>query len=336
MEYEMALRNGVPPERIIVNGPYKAPKHVERCLRNGSILNLDAATEVDALERFAMRESDRHFSVGVRCNFPLHASHRSRFGIDASDRDRLVRVASRIRKTGNVDLAGLHCHFPDRDLESFDVRAREMVSLAKLLFVGPPRYLDIGGGFFGTVPPSLASQFSARVPDFQGYAEAIGRPLLDAYGDEKSPPTLILEPGTALVADVMTLVVRVMDVREIRGRWVATTSGSRFNIGLMGSQLNLPAAVVPRPDTSRADSEAREFDIVGYTCIEGDVLHRGLRADIEVGDYLIFSNVGSYSVVFKPPFIEPDIPIIEWDGVEGGFRLVKRAQTLDDILAPYC
>ena len=52
-----------------------------------------------------------------------------------------------------------------------------------------------------------------------------------------------------------------------------------------------------------------------------------------MGDIVVFENVGSYSVVLKPPFILPNFPIIEWDN--GQTRVVKRKESFDDLFHTY-
>ena len=64
-----------------------------------------------------------------------------------------------------------------------------------------------------------------------------------------------------------------------------------------------------------------------------DVMYKEFSGSIGVGDIVDFSNVGGYSIVDKPPFIHPDIPI--YMDREGERSLIKRAQTIDDIFAPY-
>ena len=58
-----------------------------------------------------------------------------------------------------------------------------------------------------------------------------------------------------------------------------------------------------------------------------------ITGELAAGDVIEFYNVGGYSIVDKPPFIHPDIPI--YMKSKGQISCVKRAQTLDDIFAPY-
>jgi diaminopimelate decarboxylase len=64
-------------------------------------------------------------------------------------------------------------------------------------------------------------------------------------------------------------------------------------------------------------------------------LSRGLSGPLEIGDFLEYSNLGSYSVVMKPPFILPNVPILQRspDGCE--FAVIKRAETSDDIFGTF-
>ncbi len=71
MEYDLALRIGVAPARIIFNGPYKRAEDITWALTNGSIVNLDAPYEIDTVEELASGWSGSPLQVGVRCNFDI-------------------------------------------------------------------------------------------------------------------------------------------------------------------------------------------------------------------------------------------------------------------------
>lgn len=75
------------------------------------------------------------------------------------------------------------------------------------------------------------------------------------------------------------------------------------------------------------------LDLVGYTCLEQDVICHDYDYPIGIGDTLEILNVGGYSIVDKPPFIHPDIPICMMK--DNNLTCIKREQTIDDIFAPY-
>ena len=72
-----------------------------------------------------------------------------------------------------------------------------------------------------------------------------------------------------------------------------------------------------------------DLDFGGFTCIESDYLYRHFNGKLAQGDIVVFGNVGSYSVVLKPPFILPNFPIIELRG--NGAELIKRGEVFDDL-----
>ena len=47
----------------------------------------------------------------------------------------------------------------------------------------------------------------------------------------------------------------------------------------------------------------------------------------------MISSIGSYSTVFKSPFIRGDLALFKWDGNE--LTLSRRAQTARDVLSVY-
>ncbi len=78
-------------------------------------------------------------------------------------------------------------------------------------------------------------------------------------------------------------------------------------------------------------TEYNGLNMMGYTCIEGDCLYHDYNGLLAEGDYIVFSNVGSYSITMKAPFILPmaDIYSIEAEEV----RLERGETTLKSIFS---
>ena len=53
MEYDLAIKIGVDPKMIIVNGPYKTERALEKFVLGESIVNLDSYVEVELLKEIA-------------------------------------------------------------------------------------------------------------------------------------------------------------------------------------------------------------------------------------------------------------------------------------------
>ena len=131
--------------------------------------------------------------VAIRLNFPID-DQVSRFGFDVDSPD-FLNVLRSIIEFPNVRLSGLHCHFPNRDLDSFRRRVDSLISLCKRFFSDcPPDILNIGGGFFSSLPVSLQALLDEAPPTFVDYASVIGKRMMDAFPDHNTAPTLFLEP----------------------------------------------------------------------------------------------------------------------------------------------
>lgn len=337
MEFDLAAKLGVPIQKIIFNGPYKSKKAIKKCLLGGGIVNLDSFYEIDIVEKIARDNPEINMSIGIRCNFDVGSSMPSRFGFDIDGKD-FYRTFGRLKNIDNVVIKGLHCHFPNRDLESFIVRVDKMLRLSEKLFSLPPEFIDIGGGFCGKMSEFLKKQFKYRVPNYQEYAEAIGTKFREFYKhlDDSEKPKLLLEPGTALVADTMKFVVKVIDIKAIRNKIIATVSGSKYNvIPTSADGINLPITVYQKPENDRHYEEYDSIDIAGYTCMENDYLYRGYKGSLKRGDYIVFDNVGSYSIVLKPPFILPNCPIIEYNPKKKSYEIIKRKEENEDIFRTF-
>ncbi|WP_127519544.1 alanine racemase [Mesorhizobium sp. Z1-4] len=326
MEYALAKRLEIPGDRIVFNGPVKAPAAFADAARSGAILNLDSARDLELLEETAATADGGDIRAVIRCNFELSPGEISRFGVDVGSPE-FRQMIHRIGALDGVRLAGLHCHFPDRDLDSFGRRAEQMARLVKDVFTeAPPEILNIGGGYFSTMPESLRDKFAVPPASFTDYAELVGPILISAFADGPQPPTLFLEPGTAIVADCFHFVTRVVSTKSIRGKHFATVAGSMFDISPMARTRALPVrALHQNPEVSALSS----WDVAGYTCIEKDILSEGVMAALRNGDFLCYGNVGSYSVVMRPPFILPANPILMRVG--GEVRVLRDRQSMEDV-----
>jgi diaminopimelate decarboxylase len=328
MEYELARRIGNEGRNILFNGPLKTRADLFRAFEDGALVNLDNESEVNIIEEYLSRSPQTRISIGIRCNFSLDGDH-SRFGFDVDDGS-IENVFARLASKGCY-VQGLHCHFTtkQRSMESYAARAEKLVRLAKKLFrERPPRFLDVGGGYFGKLPNQLKALFPGHLPSYEEYGKAVGSVISREYPNAE--PELVLEPGVAVVSDVMIFVARVISIKKIGGLNIAIASGSRQNILPAGSRANLPVQVVSAPG---ARSNFKTIDITGYTCMENDVLCSSFEGKLGPGDFLMYSNMGAYTIVFKPPFIAPAPPIIAAEN--GEYVTVRRRESLDDILASF-
>ena len=324
MELEIAQRIGVEPRKIIWNGPYKNAAKAEQLLLAGGSINIDSRCETEIVKQIAEKRAGHTLNVGIRCNFDIGDSVLSRFGFDIESDD-FREAIGLFHRYKNLHLIGLQCHFATRRLDTWRPRAVKMLALADRLGIVPER-IDLGGGLFGKMGASLQAQFDARIPTYHEYAKAIASVFAEHYHGRDEKPELIVEPGTALVGDCMRFAAKVVSIKTVRGKAIATLLGSIYNINPTLNTKNPPIEIVSMGQKQNTYSD---LDFGGFTCIESDYLYRHFNGKLAVGDYVVFSNVGSYSIVLKPPFILPNFPVI--DISNGRVDLIKRAENFDDV-----
>jgi len=303
-EYYLARRLGIPPGHIIFNGPCKGESSFLDAALSGTILNIDNYTDLQMLKKASAR-SEQSIRTVLRINFAFD-HHDSRFGFRA-DGDHLSSVVDTVRALPHVCLLGFHLHLPYRQLHTYQHRLAELIRLSRLYFADvPPEILNIGGGFMSPLTSSSASSLNLTPTSYSEYARVIGHTLIDAF-PHPSRPTLFLEPGTALVANVLSFATRVHSIRHLKHKSIATVDGSLLDISPNAKSSNLPFDVFK---SSEDFSRDRSYDICGFTCIESDVLSRDYLGHLSEGDFIVYNNIGSYSVVMRPPFIRPPFPIL--------------------------
>ena len=324
MEMEIALRVGVAPENIIWNGPFKNSAKVEELLLMGGTINIDSSYEIDLIADIAKRNPEKRLNLGIRCNFEVNDGVVSRFGFDIETAE-FKRALKLFDTYGNLHFVGLQCHFATRRLDTWTPRAKGMLALIDSLGIVPD-HIDLGGGLFGKMHDSLKAQFDSSIPTYSEYANAVAPLFAEHFAKCDKKPMLLIEPGSALVGDCMRFAAKVVNIKTVRGKAIATLLGSIYNINPTLNKKNPPLEVFALGNNRK---EYTELDFGGFTCIESDYLYRGYDGDLAVGDMVLFGNVGSYSVVLKPPFILPNFPVI--DLADGNIEIIKRGECFDDI-----
>ena len=330
MERDLALKIGVPHEKIVFNGPYKRKEALLEAVSSRELVNIDSKYDLDNVLCYAKENEDKKLAIGIRCNFDVEDGVCSRFGMDVESPE-FKQCLDELEGVPNVRLHGLHCHFASRALNIWQNKVKKMIALIDELKINTLKYISVGGGIFGQMDEMLKQQFPVDIPNFCDYAEVIAKPFGDFYKDcaEQDRPILFLEPGSALAGDAMRFVSKVINIKNIRGKNIATLTGSVYNINPTLNGKNPPIQIVG----DEKGNDYNDIDFAGYTCIESDYLYKGYSGKLSEGNYVVFGNVGSYSVVLKPPFILPNFSVVEF--VDDEIVEVKKAEQFQDIFATY-
>jgi diaminopimelate decarboxylase len=330
MEYDMAQRNGIPADKILYNGPVKSFDNIAFCLAQGSVLHIDHPKEWQLVQKWVEREKPVSLGrVALRLNFEIEDQHHSRFGLSVETGEAQA-VLDEVLSTASIQLVGLHCHFTTsaRSVASFEERLHKLIDFAEAQQLHQLEFIDVGGGFFSEVPESLSKQFSVTPPSLEEYGRALSHVMAARYGEHG--PRFVVEPGAAIAANTMSFVCSIWVMKQQQESQIAVCTGSMYNIKPTLHKLQMPYYRVGATEAPIVEA----IPITGYTCKEDDVLIANYSGPLAEGDYFVFENVGAYSLVLKPPFIEPDFPLLSCNA-EGEITKIRNRQTTDEILASY-
>jgi diaminopimelate decarboxylase len=325
-EVELALRAGYTPGEIVFTGVGKTPAELELAVRLGlKAINAESPGELARIDEIARARGARA-RVALRVNPDIDAgSHphistglkRNKFGVALESAFDVCLDAA--RRPG-LHLVGLHAHIGSQitTLEPLSGAAATLTALARRLGSAGVtlEHLDLGGG--------LGISYDGQpVPDVADYVAA----LVGATRD--SGCSLILEPGRWLVGPAGVLVATVVDVKVHPGarRFVVLDAGM--------TDLLRPALygafhrIVPLQRDARGEVTC---DVVGPVCESSDTfgVDRQLP-DPRPGDRVAVLDAGAYGAVMASNYnrrLAPAEVLVD----EGRWQVIRRRQTLDDLL----
>jgi diaminopimelate decarboxylase len=337
LEYDLAIKMGQQSDKIIFNGPVKQYEDIELALNNNSIVNLDSAYEIEHIIHYACQNPGKTIPIGIRVNIGLtddsgqsHIQNHlqtGRFGFDPAG---LSEAKRQLLSAGNIKIVSLHGHTStaDRSLWCYENITRNLCEIAEKHFPQTVDYINIGGGIFGDIPASMGF---ANVPSFDDYAEAICSVLQKNQWVMRRKPNLVLEPGIAMVANVVSLITGVVGTKTIKDKTLVTVDGSAFHIKPTLHTRNLPWSLISKEEDKRPSVS---FSVVGSTCMEKDYLLTDVKGPLpQIGDFIQIDQAGAYTVVLSPPFINPAPAIVVAEGEN--IKMVRSRQSLDDMFQNY-
>lgn len=338
-EYDKARRLGVPASRIFFNGPHKSRRALEKVVKEGARLHIDHLDELALLEEVASELGVMNFPVTIRLNFDTGFTETwGRFGFNLEN-GQAMEAARRIAASPNLKLVGLHNHIGTfiTDPRAYAAQVSIMLNFMNNVEAATGctiTTIDIGGGFASRnalqgvyLPPEQIT------PSAEQYAEAICTALATGLKDREAQgkplPELVLESGRAVVDEAEWLISSVVANKRLPDGRRAMVVDAGVNILFTSFWYNHEVRPA-RP----VEGIPEDTVVYGPLCMNIDVVRQSVRLPpMKVGDLLSFWPVGAYNNTQWMQFIElrPAIVIIRQNGQ---VELVRRAETLDDIVAP--
>lgn len=330
MEGRLAEKLGVPFKKIYFNGPSKEYKWASYLLKKGGVFTIDSFADYKWLKKQPSKLTKK-LRVGIRCNFLVQKNKISRFGIDTNSKE-FKEIILDLSNDKNISEIGFHCHFAQRDLPTWKKTISGMMRVLNKYHSAVNKkisFVSLGGGLQGEMNKELQEMLGAKQIKFSEYAREI-KPIAELLKTFNRKIILMIEPGTSVVADAMFYTTKVRSIKLIGNTKIATVMGSKFHLFGNAKSTNLPTKLF---GMRRKKTNCKTI-ITGFTCVEGDVLNNNFNYHLEEGDIIKIESIGSYSVVMKPPFIKPNIPVY-FISKAGKISNIKRAETFHDIFRTY-
>ena len=359
-ELRAALAEGFAPENILVNGPAKhswlpkfgAPVGVQALacpgntlkrelqrgapLRNLSI-NFDSPAELAALLPFAKKLNWR---CGVRINTseefdPESPQFPTQFGFTPDEA--VAALKKLLRAKARVETVSFHLR---TNLSSAHIYQRAIAEVVEVCRAAKfsPLHLDIGGG----LPVRHVLTRGGKVFDGEFGLRAFAKMLRQSVKLFPDLREVWLENGRFVSASSGVLVVKILDVKERRGKAESEKreSGKQSLRQLIcdgGRTLNALTSmweqhrILTVPERKGAEVLTA---VCGPTCMAFDQLARiPLPRSLRAGDHLVWLEAGAYHIPWETRFSHGHAAVLWHD--EKGIQTVREKQSFEHWWRPW-
>jgi len=335
-ELALALKAGIPPEKIVFAGVGKTDDEIEQAARHQILsINAESLAEISIINQIAIGLGTT-IPVAIRVNPDIEIeSHpyiktgieESKFGIV---RNRVEEAFQTAASLPGIRCEGIHCHIGSMimDAEPF-VRATEVMAhlVQSLRMQGISiRHVDIGGGL-GLDYARVVDDGNLTVHEDNTALTPADLfrsifPVLDGLGVR-----LLFEPGRYLVADAGALVTRVTLVKKNEKiKFVVVDAG--MNDLIRPSLYDSYHQIVV---VNQTEQDVETVHVVGPICEAGDFFARDRSLPrVNRGDLLAVMAAGAYGYSLSSNYngrLRPPEVLVEGDT----FRLIRERERLDDL-----
>jgi len=332
-EYDKALNNGVPGNKIIFNGPDKTDEQLVTAARNNSLIHIDHFDELYSLIKLS-EENNLKPRVAIRVNMDTGIYPKwDRFGFNFENGQAWTAI-TRIINSENLDLVGLHCHigtfmFAPSAYTTATTKMCELTWGIKEKYNKVLQYIDLGGGFPSS--NTLKGAYlpgSDTIPSIDQFADAITDVILGYGFKQEDLPLLILESGRALIDDAGFLLGTVLATKRL-------SDGRRATILDFGVNTLFTAFWYDHQisTTQSYGQHTEEMVLYGPLCMNIDVIRESITLPLlEKGNHVVVHKVGAYNMTQWMQFItlRPNIVLID---NENQTHVIRKAETLSTMLA---
>jgi diaminopimelate decarboxylase len=328
-EIHVLLEAGFPSEKIFYVANNVSEDEMRYAIDRNVMISLDSVSQI---ERFGK------INPGGRCAIRLNpgigaghhakvvtAGKKTKFAVADIDIDTAIETANRfaLRIVGVNQHIGSHFMDSKKFLEALSNFLSLAEQFEKLEFV------DFGGGF-GIPYKKLSGEERFDIEEFSGKLTVMVREWKKKYGRNV---VFKSEPGRYIAAESGIILGRVQTIKHnYSDKYIGTDVG--MNVLIRPSMYNSWHDIeVYRNNTPILDGDVEEVTVVGNICETGDILAaRRLLPQIEEGDLICVLDTGAYGYSMASSYNNRLRPAEVMIGMDGKERLIRRRETLSDLM----
>ena len=330
-EYQKAIRNGVPGNLILFNGPDKSTEDLRLAVDNRSLIHLDHFDELYTLIEM-LEGTGKRARVAIRVNMDTGVYPQwDRFGFNYESGEAWNAIMKIVTQP-SLELEGLHCHIGTYMLtpSAYATAANKLCQLMQTT-AGKTgarvKYLDMGGGFCSSnTLKGTYLQGADVIPSFDDYAEAIVSSIMQFGFRPEELPLLILETGRALIDEAGYLLGTVLASKRLSDGRRSTILDIGVNILFTSFWYN--HRISPAQEFTQ---HSEEMALYGPLCMNIDCIRESISLPLlKKGDRVVVHEVGAYNMTQWMQFItfRPTVVLID---TSGGVHTIRKNETLESI-----
>ena len=312
-EFRICERAGIPMEKIVMSGVYKAEEDIHRVIKTYGTEIVYTAESQRQFEQIDAAAQE----AGIEVRVLLRVTSGNQFGID----EPLLReIIAHRRQYAGVKIIGIQ-HFSGTQRKRLSKYEEELHYVDELLADLKQQYgyeaeeLEFGPGFY------VEYFQGAKAYDEQELLKGF-RKLLD---DLQFQGNITLELGRFIAASCGKYYTRIVDMKQNSGVHYCIVDGGIHQLNYFGQMMAMKQPYYRQLSETNRERDTKTYNICGSLCTVNDNLVKNMELqDAQINDILEFSNTGAYSMIEGASlFLSRDLPRIYRYSDSDGLQLLR-------------
>lgn len=282
-EFHICVQNGLDMKKIVLSGVNKEYGDVRYAMEQGVIRYTAESRHQFELVHQCAAELQKTVEILLR------VTSGNQFGMSEED---VVHLIQHKEEYPHLDVVGVQ-YFSGTQKKNIRKIAGELEYIEDFI-----RRLSCDEGFSVRV---LEFGPGLGVPYFTKDDQQEDQKLLEAFGQlfqEERPYELVFEMGRFLTASCGYYITKIVDQKKNDAVNVCIVDGGIHHVNYYGQNMAMKTPVLSFFPQHPVEAEQEErWTVYGSLCTVADILLKNLPLlDARPGDYLVFHNIGAYSV----------------------------------------